>query len=654
LDSYNLARVYNSIAYSQLGLKNIDKSFEYLNQAISKDPQYTDIYENLGDLFLAKKEFEKGLFQYQKAMVFATDRNQVIKFTDLLSKQNLELASEKISLLNHIVTKANGWLKYYEFDTNKDHLTHALETFRLADELVDIIRFESTENKSKLFWREKGASLYGKAVEACYLLDKPEEAYYFMERNKALLLLEDMTNEQAKDIVQLPDSIAQREFDLKRAILLAENELQVVENATNEELENLRNQIYVSKRQHEQFVDSLSSAFPEYSKIKKKVDVLPFNDFKKSYITEDEVILQYILNDEQGYGLMTSQEKTHFFKLENISLLNENLVSLYGELTDMTSSRTKLANYAKVSHAAFQKLIPDVVYAEIKGKKLTVISDYILQQIPFEAFVVDTEKMRYLIEDTEIRYAYSMSYLEAKKGIEQNPEKELLGVAPVQFASLGLPDLAFSGEEINAVKNIFEGNISLNTEATKSSLLANLNDYKIVHLSTHADVGESGNPWIAFSDEKLFLNEIYANKNQADMVVLSGCNTSLGELKKGEGAMSLARGFFHSGAKSVVSSLWTINDKTSKDLMAGFYTALDEGMTKSAALRKAKIDYINEYRGTAISPSFWAALIVIGDNSPIVTSSWASSNWAFLFFSLCVIAVLGFFLFRKAKNYSNS
>lgn len=65
-----------------------------------------------------------------------------------------------------------------------------------------------------------------KAVQACHLLDRPEKAFHFMERNKALLLLEGVTKEQAKEIVQLPDSIAQREFDLKRSIFLSENELQ--------------------------------------------------------------------------------------------------------------------------------------------------------------------------------------------------------------------------------------------------------------------------------------------------------------------------------------------------------------------------------------------------------------------------------------------
>jgi len=654
-DSKNLfdsdrARVLNSLAYAQLKLQNFESSLENLNKAISFDSNYTSPFENLGDLYIAEKEFEKGIYFYQKAIVFTTDKKKQIKYDDEPILQDLELSVNKIKLLGHIIVKANGWLKYYEHDNNQKHLTRSLETFALADQLVDIIRSESTEYQSKLFWREKGSSLYAKAVEVCYLLDKPEEAYYFMERNKALLLLEDVTTEQAKEIARLPKVMVKREYELKQAIFLAENELQNSNSKSQDTLSILKSTVYDNKKMYNTFVDSLSLAFPEYAKLKKKVDVLPYKNFKNIYISQDQVVLQYILNDEQGYGLLSSANQTRFFKLDTVNLLNDDLVSLYSQLTDMTSNREKMAKYSESSNSVFQRLIPEEVYNEINGKKLTIVSDHILQQIPFESFVVDKEKIRYLIEDVEIRYAYSMSYLDAKTEIDQNPEKELLGLAPVQFASLGLPELAFSGAEISEVNKIFEGRIALNKEATKSSLLTDLSDYKIVHLSTHADVGEDGNPWIAFSDEKLFLNEIYANKNQADMVVLSGCNTSLGELKKGEGAMSLARGFFHSGAKSVVSSLWTINDKTSKDLMTAFYKGLDEGMTKSAALRKAKIDYINEYRGTAISPSFWAALIVIGDNSPISTSNWASTNWLWLLFGLFATAALVFLQFRRKKR----
>ena len=649
LDSGNLSIVYNALGLSQIELQDYNNALVNLNKSISHDANYSAPYNNLGDLYLAQKEFEKGLFSYQKAMVYAIDKNREVNFDELLTTEDLELATEKIKLLNHIVTKANGWLKYHHYDNNKEHLTHALETFALADQLVDIIRSESTEYQSKLFWREKGASLYMKAVEVCHLLNKPDQAFHFMERNKALLLLEDISSEQAKEISKLPNTMAEREFELKRAIFLSENEFKNFDTASFDSLASVKQEVYKNKQNYTAFVDSLAKAFPAYADIKKKVDVLLYPNFKTKFISDDEVVLQYILNDEQGYGLLTADDYTEFFKLDAIENLNERIISLYGQLIDMATDRDKLAAYNTLSHQIFKQLIPGKVHQKIKDKKLTLITDYSIQQIPFEAFVVNENSDTYLIEETEIRYAYSMSYLDAKRQVTNHPEKELLGIAPVQFARLGLPELLFSGAEVGEAEKIFSGIVALNGEATKAKFLENIDDSRIVHLSTHADIGEGIDPWIAFSDEKMFLNEIYATKNQADMVVLSACNTSLGELKKGEGAMSLARGFFHSGAKSVVSSLWSTNDKSSKDLMTAFYEGLDEGLTKSAAMRKAKLAYITRYRNS-LSPSYWAALIVIGDNSPIQTSGSLELYWVLALAGIILLAIVLYYRFKKNRS----
>ncbi|MBT2159626.1 CHAT domain-containing protein [Zobellia barbeyronii] len=644
----DLANINNSIGYSYTKLKKTKEALKHLNKSIAIAEDYSLPYENLGDLYLDQNNFQKALKNYQKAIFLKIDNREDIKIYTLPNIETLELSTEKIFLLSHIIAKANGWLKYYEFENDKDYLKQALKTFRLADQLVDVIRSESTEYQSKLFWREKGASLYTKAVEACFLLKKPEEAFYYMERNKALLLLEDVSNEQAKTITKLPDSIAQREFNLKQAILLSENELHTNPDLPENALKKLRNKVHSDKKSYYEFTDTLNVNFPEYAKLKSNVAILTYDNFKKNYTAEDEVVLQYILNDKQGYGLLSTKNNVQFFKLKNVKNLNQNILELYGSLTDLTMNRTKVSEYNKLSHNIFKQLVPEQVYNDIKGKKLTIIPDYILQQIPFEAFVVENAPAKYFIEDTEIRYAYSMSYLDAKTHILGAPQKELYAVAPIQFKSLGLPSLIFSGAEIEEVNKIFPGNIALKGEATKSDFTANFKDYRIVHLSTHADIGENEDPWIAFSDDKMFLNEIYATRNQAEMVVLSACNTSIGELKKGEGAMSLARGFFHSGAKSVVSSLWSTYDKSSKELMTSFYTALSKGDTKSAAMQKAKVYYINKYRESAIAPAYWSALIVIGDNAPLENQQGFLPFWVWMPLSVLLLVVL-YFLFKRKK-----
>ncbi|WP_226975847.1 CHAT domain-containing protein [Zobellia nedashkovskayae] len=644
----DIANINNSIGYSYFKLKNTEKALRHLNKSIAIAEDYSLPYENLGDLYLHQNNFNKALKNYQKAIFLKIDTREDLEIDALPSIKTLELSTQKLFLLSHIIAKANGWLKFYEFENNKDYLNQALSTFRLADQLVDVIRSESTEYQSKLFWREKGASLYTKAVEACFLLTKPEEAFYFMERNKALLLLEDISNEQAKIITKLPDSIAQREFNLKQAIFLSENELQTNPDLEKTELKIFKNKIYNAKKAYNDFTDSLSVISPEYAKLKSKAELLTYKDFRKNYISDDEVVLQYILNDQQGYGLLTTEKHTQFFKFQNAPDLNQDIIKLYESLTNLRLNRDEISAYNQLSLNVFEQLVPNQVYSGLKGKKLTIIPDYILQQIPFEAFVIENKPPKYFIEDTEIRYAYSMSYLDAKSHMLGTPKKELYAVAPIQFASLGLPSLIFSGAEIEEIQKIFPGNIALKGEATKAAFTANFKDYSIVHLSTHADIGENEDPWIAFSDDKLFLNEIYATKNQAEMVVLSACNTSIGELKKGEGAMSLARGFFHSGAKSVVSSLWPTYDKSSKELMTSFYSALSEGATKSAAMRKAKVDYIQKYRESAIAPAYWAALIVIGDNTPLRNNTEFMPYWLWAISGILILATL-YFLAKKKR-----
>ncbi|MGB5692534.1 MAG: tetratricopeptide repeat protein, partial [Flavobacteriaceae bacterium] len=217
-DSADKAIVYSNLGLSQCHLQNYAEAKLVLNKAISYNPKEANIYNNLGDVSLAMFDFNRAMDHYNKAIALEIADELVIPFNNLPTYQQLELSVNKTSLLNHLVTKANAWLTWYEHEPKQTHLEHALETFDLADQLVDLIRFESTEQQSKLYWREKGASLYSKAVEVCYLLDKPEQAFYFMERNKALLLLEDLGHEDAKRIAGLPMEAAQNEFKLRRQI----------------------------------------------------------------------------------------------------------------------------------------------------------------------------------------------------------------------------------------------------------------------------------------------------------------------------------------------------------------------------------------------------------------------------------------------------
>ncbi|MCJ7443060.1 MAG: CHAT domain-containing protein, partial [Methanotrichaceae archaeon] len=116
-------------------------------------------------------------------------------------------------------------------------------------------------------------------------------------------------------------------------------------------------------------------------------------------------------------------------------------------------------------------------------------------------------------------------------------------------------------------------------------------------------------------DGYLQMREIYGLTLNADLVVLSACQTGNGILERAEGPMGLARPFFYAGARSVIASLWSINDKTTVFFMKEFYRNLVEGYAAGKALQLTKIRMLNSAWS---HPFYWAGFILNGD--PTVVS----------------------------------
>lgn len=158
------------------------------------------------------------------------------------------------------------------------------------------------------------------------------------------------------------------------------------------------------------------------------------------------------------------------------------------------------------------------------------------------------------------------------------------------------------------------------TTATEEKLKSiPLDDFRIIHFATHSLLDEKNSNRSALvlnldddpeEDGFFQIQEIYSTRLNADLVVLSACQTAKGKIEKGEGIQGMTRAFFYAGSKSVLASLWNIDDKSTADLMTYFYSFLSRGLTIQEALNKAKIKMLDsEYR----SPYYWAAFVLIGD-----------------------------------------
>ena len=145
-----------------------------------------------------------------------------------------------------------------------------------------------------------------------------------------------------------------------------------------------------------------------------------------------------------------------------------------------------------------------------------------------------------------------------------------------------------------------------------------------------------------------FRHLIYFNlPMNAEMVVLSACETGTGKIVKGEGVMSLARGFSYTGCPSVLMSLWSVSDKASADIMIRFYEHLEQGNAKDQSLRKAKLDFIKNRKSIHHHPYYWAAFVPIGDSGVIAFDN-SISNW--IWYGGAVVLMIFLYFFLKIDN----
>jgi CHAT domain-containing protein len=157
----------------------------------------------------------------------------------------------------------------------------------------------------------------------------------------------------------------------------------------------------------------------------------------------------------------------------------------------------------------------------------------------------------------------------------------------------------------------------------KTATSVELSKYRFLHFATHGimdlDHPELSGIVLSMFDEKgqpqdgyLRLHEIYNLNLPAELVVLSACQTGVGKQIKGEGLIALTRGFMYAGAKSVVASLWKVDDAATADLMAEFYKQIFTHKLKpAAALRAAQLEIAN--RKHRNSPYYWAGFFLQGE-----------------------------------------
>ncbi len=338
--------------------------------------------------------------------------------------------------------------------------------------------------------------------------------------------------------------------------------------------------------------------------------------------------------------------------------------------------------WSEVAHQLYRELIAPLERAQWLTDRLIIVPDGVLGYIPFELLLkrppgeaAAVGRLPYLLLDHNLSYAHSASLLLEMQELNYAPRRRsVLAFAPsfapdsslatetqaLEVRRNALGPLLYNRKEVEQISTIVPTDIFDGQQATEPNFLSRAGDYSILHLATHSKANDrlGDQAYVAFAElddgaenELLFNSELYNLRIKADMVVLSACETGIGELNQAEGIISLARGFSYAGAKSIVSTLWAVNDAATEEIMVNYYANLAEGQTKDAALRMAKLRFLDTHQGEA-HPFYWAPFVIVGDTAPLQFGRTGFRFWpiggAILLFTL----LLSLRLWRKNMRSS--
>ena len=662
-NSVEVARLNLSIGvvYSKLDLA--DKADYYFlsarkvfDRSQSTDTTFLALLQNsYGDMFLRKKEYLAALDHYKEAALFLQGESGKRMFASA-AREDLSRSDEL--RLHYMLSASRAYESLDSVSGNFRYLDSAYNCLENAMSIQTIIRRRYRAEGSKIYFGEESYDINTNAVEDALSLhfrtkDKMylQKAFQCSEKSKASLLSDKMIQSEALHSSGVPNSVLQREELLRTN--LTSSTYKMRETDLNGVLTGQQSAYFTNLVAYDRLMDSLENYFPNYTDLKYHVKEVAIPSIQKR-LPSTSVILEYFFAKGRLCIFTISKDKFDLTITRKTSEIKEAALAMRKSLR--TVDRSEFLKHA----SDLYRMIVQPVGKFLTGKQLIVIPDGELYYIPFEALLTAPQssmafttysRLPFLIKTHAVSYAYSASLFIEQRQTSSQGQKSFVGFAPVfddsinknlgetskkDFAELRsfslngkkYGDLEYSQEEVTNIATLFENRhlqskTFIHDEANKSNFKKTVHDYSFVHIASHgfADEIHPDLSALLFSvasgpqtkeDGILNASETYELKLNADLVVLSSCESGIGRLVKGEGLMAITRGFFYSGARNLLFSLWKISDKSTSKLMVDFYRSVLAGDGFPLALQEAKLNAIrnNQYA----FPSEWAGFLLISSN----------------------------------------
>lgn len=702
-DHYETALIYFKYGEFCSIAGDNNKALLYMNKGLKifrnaygeKSRDVGHAYLFFANLYERSKNYRNALEFFQKALIAGFNN---FNNTNILQNPEPEQNNLNYIQLNMLSGKASALFSQYKNDPSRlDYLNASAATYELSLKMMETLRSSYQEEDSKLMiaGNEKytmmnaikvQVELYHKTHDRKAL----EQAFIYSEKGKSSVLLSYLRDMEAKDLGKIPEKFRKLDSRLKSDIAFY-NRLIFDEsskkNANQDKINHWNTTIFELSRQHDSLIKVVENQYPAYYNLKYDNSVVTISNASKR-LKENQAMVEFALADSVVYIFAINNREYNLFVKELDTNFYNHLKTIREMLIGKSFNNYSPEDFKQFTNASYNLYQTLLLPAEgiIKGKELIIVPDADLGYLSFDILLTSLPAPKakgyrglpYLIKQSPISYAPSATALfEGFRNPDANTNHKVLAFAPTYENIKGvkveellrgrtyrdyLLPIPGAQVEVKNLKKIFRSKVFEGESATEGKFKKNAGNYSILHLAMHTIINNN-NPLYsklvffhnADSTEDGLLNtsELFSMQLNADLAVLSACNTGTGKLEQGEGIMSLSRGFFYAGVPSIIMTSWAVEDQSGSELMTAFYKYLAQGKPKNEALRLAKIEYLENADQLKSHPHFWAAYMNIGDISPINGLKSPTSIFTYILYGAAILLLAGvgiFLYFRRQRS----
>lgn len=660
---YSMAVHYFSYADILYDLGQVGRSRQYLQRsnAIYESLQLQSTSEyalNLaldGLLMMVEERWNEAGESFESAL--ASIRLDGI---DQLDESAFPWSPNTLLLLNHYID-----FLYQQYQaTKQDKVLQQFEDYaQLYLEVSEKFRKQFTDPYTKSILIKDNAKVYQRNIgiyQQLYLATEDPNylvtVYQFSEHGRTCLL-RDIQDNKIQRYQGVPEAILKREIELRDQVAALSE--QVLEYPDSQQL---RQVLFSNEQSLDQYIDTLREQYPQYYRLKFN-NQIPALEEVQAQLSPKQSIIEYMQDDTAYYALVITAKASHLHHLGRSSRINEQVNEWKKAITNRDQHATE-----ELGDALYQMLWAPL-QGDFAGNQVNLIPSGKLFYLNFEALKPKGEDQPYLIFDYHISYGLSINVLlkdsaPPRKGpivfvapgfepeIKQNYQEQLDSLSALDEDYMKTIRQPWSLKLAKQFKQKSGFEIYEGIEAKESNVIRQLPAANVLYFSTHA-IANAADPLRSklilakelgpqIEDGYLHAYELFGLQLNADLAILSACESGIGNLQAGEGMISLAYSLQFAGCQSTALSLWKVDEKVNTQITAAFVENLQKGHRKSEALRLAKLAFLQDQPTELLHPFYWAGMIHMGQDGVIHPSRGYQFWWLWVSAAVGLLFLLAF------------